>query len=146
MQPPMREEVAPTKPDPKPRSTRQRAAVREALIDAEGFRSAQEIYDTLRKNGTPIGLTTVYRTLQALVDGGEVDALQASEGETIYRQCARSDHHHHLVCRSCRTSVEVQAAEVESWAAETASSHGFTSVTHVAEVFGTCAACRTSDP
>ena len=142
MQPPMPDKDASKRPDPKPRSTPQRAAVREALVDAEGFRSAQEIYDALRKNGTPIGLTTVYRTLQALADAGEVDVLQASEGETIYKQCARSDHHHHLVCRSCRTSVEVQAAEVESWAAETASSHGFTAVTHVAEVFGLCRICR----
>lgn len=133
---------ATTRSDVKPRSTRQRAAVRAALVDAEGFRSAQEIYDALKKDGIPIGLTTVYRTLQALVDAGEVDVLQASEGETIYRQCARSDHHHHLVCRSCRTSVEVQATEVESWAAETASSHGFTAVTHVAEVFGLCRTCR----
>ena len=142
MQAPMPDNDAPNRADPKPRSTPQRVAVRAALVDAEGFRSAQEIYDALRKNGTPIGLTTVYRTLQVLVDSGEVDVLQASEGESIYKQCARSDHHHHLVCRSCRTSIEVQAAEVESWAAQTASSHGFTAVTHVAEVFGVCSSCR----
>ena len=142
MRGPMGDDRGTARPDPKPRSTRQRAAVRTALVDAEGFRSAQEIYDALKKDGTPIGLTTVYRTLQALADVGEVDVLQASEGEAIYKLCARSDHHHHLVCRSCRASVEVQAAEVESWAAETASSHGFTSVTHVAEVFGLCRVCR----
>ena len=142
MRGPMGDDRGAARPDPKPRSTRQRAAVRAALVDAEGFRSAQEIYDALKKDGTPIGLTTVYRTLQGLAESGEVDVLQAAEGETIYKQCARSDHHHHLVCRSCRSSVEVQAEEVESWAAETASSHGFTAVSHVAEVFGTCSACR----
>ena len=58
------------------RSTRQRAAVSALLDRLDDFRSAQEIHEQLRRGGDGIGLTTVYRTLQALADGGEVDVLR----------------------------------------------------------------------
>ena len=57
------------------RSTRQRAAVSAMLDTLSDFRSAQEIHEALRRSGDPIGLTTVYRALQSLVDAGEVDVL-----------------------------------------------------------------------
>ena len=83
------------------RATRQRAAVSALLDRLDDFRSAQEIHEELRRCGDGIGLTTVYRTLQALVDSGEVDVLRADSGEAVYRRCASADHHHHLVCRRC---------------------------------------------
>ena len=83
------------------RSTRQRAAVSALLDRLDDFRSAQEIHEELRRTGEGIGLTTVYRTLQTLADGGEVDVLRTGTGEAVYRRCATADHHHHLVCRRC---------------------------------------------
>ena len=46
-------------------STR-RDAVRQALETSDGFRSAQDLFADLRAEGSKIGLTTVYRALQAL--------------------------------------------------------------------------------
>lgn len=124
------------------RATRQRAAVAVALADANGFRSAQELHEELRRTGASVGLTTVYRHLQALSDSGVVDVLRAGDGEARYRACPTEDHHHHLVCRSCGASVEVAGPAVESWAEAIAAEHGYTDVTHTVEVFGTCRACR----
>jgi Fur family ferric uptake transcriptional regulator len=123
-----------------PRATRQRAAVSTVLDNLDDFRSAQDIHDVLRHRGDPVGLSTVYRTLQALADAGEVDVLRTDDGESVYRRCS-TGHHHHLVCRSCGRTVEVEGAAVERWATRTAAEHGFTDVTHTLEVFGTCAAC-----
>jgi Fur family ferric uptake transcriptional regulator len=125
----------------KQRSTRQRAAIRTALESASGFRSAQQLHDALRGEGESVGLTTVYRTLQALAGSGYVDVIQTDDGESLYRVCATDDHHHHLVCRSCRRSVEVDSAQVERWASGVADRHGFTAPTHVVEVFGLCKNC-----
>jgi Fur family transcriptional regulator, ferric uptake regulator len=123
------------------RTTRQRTAVAEVLSRVDGFRSAQDLHDLLRHDGAQVGLTTVYRHLQALADAGQVDVLRTDDGEAVYRRCPTESHHHHLVCRSCGRSVEVEGPEVESWAARTAADHGFVDVTHTVEVFGTCAAC-----
>lgn len=125
------------------RNTRQRAALIDALRTEDAFRTAQELHDRLRSAGSRIGLTTVYRNLQALSCAGTLDVLRNAEGEAIYRLCASESHHHHLVCRSCGTSVEIASDEVERWADRTARAHGFTSVTHSAELYGMCASCST---
>jgi Fur family transcriptional regulator, ferric uptake regulator len=123
------------------RNTRQRSAVIAALVDSDSFLSSQEIHDLLRQRGDSVGLATVYRTLQALADSGEVDVI-VRDGESAYRQCSPS-HHHHLVCRTCQTTLEVEAPEVERWAADLAAQHGFTDVTHTVEVYGICPDCAT---
>jgi Fur family transcriptional regulator, ferric uptake regulator len=123
------------------RSTRQRAAVREALDRAGAFRTAQALHDEMKAAGETVGLTTVYRTLQGLAEAGEVDVLRTVEGEAIYRRCGTGEHHHHLVCRSCGASVEVASDDVERWAETTAERHGFTEVEHTAELYGVCGSC-----
>ena len=130
---------------PAPRATRQRAAIVAALGSAEGFKSAQDIHADLRRAGGSVGLTTVYRALQSLADAGEVDALRKDDGETVYRQCSTPSHHHHLVCRLCGRSVEVEGPEVERWADGVAAEHGFTGISHQVEVFGVCPAHADGD-
>ncbi|MET9023191.1 transcriptional repressor [Actinopolymorpha sp. NPDC004070] len=127
--------------NPRIRATRQRAAVAEALEGVEDFRSAQDIHALLRGRGDNVGLTTVYRTLASLADAGQVDAIRTDDGETVYRRCATARHHHHLVCRSCGHTVEVEGPAVERWAEGVAAEAGFVDVTHTLEVFGTCASC-----
>ncbi len=122
------------------RSSRQRDAVQESLAANDAFVSAQDLYAAMRERGNPIGLATVYRALQGMVEDDEVDVLRTDDGEAVYRRCSPS-HHHHLVCRRCGRTVEVAGPDVEAWAAEVAAEHGFTAPDHVVEVFGTCAAC-----
>ena len=124
-----------------PRATRQRRAVDAVLAELAEFRSAQEIHEIVRRRGEGVGLSTVYRTLQAMVEADEVDVLRSGDGEALYRRCS-SGHHHHLVCRGCGLTVEVEDTPVERWAAKVAEQHGFGDVEHQVEVFGTCASCR----
>ena len=122
------------------RNTWQREAVREALGSSEGFVSAQSLHSNLRETGSPIGLATVYRALADLANEGEADSLQ-QDGESIYRACTPGSHHHHLICRNCGLTVEIEADEVEEWAQKVAAQNGFTQPNHIVDVFGLCAAC-----
>ena len=126
------------------RATRQRAAITELLDDLDDFRSAQELHDELRRRGEGIGLTTVYRTLQAMAQAGLVDTLRTDTGESVYRRCSEH-HHHHLVCRTCGSTVEVQAGLVETWAADVAREYGFSDVSHTVEIFGVCSDCASGN-
>lgn len=125
------------------RVTRQRGAVAALLREVDGFRSAQDLHALLRARGEAIGLTTVYRTLQALAEAGEVDMMRPPGGEHLYRRCSNG-HHHHLVCRGCGRAVEVLGPAAESWADRVAAEHGYVDVQHTLEIFGTCPDCRTS--
>ena len=122
------------------RETRQRVAVSAALDEVDSFVSAQQLYSLMRASGDGVGLATVYRTLQQLADDGQLDVVRSTDNETMYRRCS-SGHHHHLVCRYCRRTVEVDSVAVERWAARMGSDHGFIDVSHVVEVSGTCAEC-----
>ncbi len=126
-----------------PRPTPQRLAVLEALGSVDDFRSAQEVHEILASSGSRVGLATVYRTLQLYADQGDVDVLRREDGEAIYRRCSET-HHHHLVCRSCGATVEVEGPAVERWTTAMAAEHGFTDVSHTLEIFGTCATCTPS--
>ncbi len=123
------------------RMTRQRTAIAAAMSDCADFRSAQQIHAAVREAGTPVGLTTVYRAVQAMAEAGELDVITREDGEQAYRRCTR-EHHHHLVCRRCGRAVELEAPDLEAWADATARRNGFTDVSHTLEIFGTCADCR----
>ncbi|MGO3885754.1 MAG: Fur family transcriptional regulator [Mycetocola sp.] len=123
------------------RNTWQREAVRTALDGTEGFISAQSLHAGLRDEGSSIGLATVYRALTSLASDGEADSLQSPDGENLYRACASTGHHHHLICRNCGLTVEIKADEVEAWASRVATTHGFTQAKHVVDIFGLCENC-----
>jgi Fur family ferric uptake transcriptional regulator len=122
------------------RSTKQRTIVVEALDHCEDFRTAQDLHELIGESGKTVGLATVYRTLQALVEADVVDVISRADGETLYRKCSES-HHHHLVCRNCGLTIEVSGPAVEKWSARMAKEHGFTDMSHTLEIFGLCANC-----
>ena len=126
---------------PARRNTPQKAAVKHALGEATGFVSAQQLHQTLKKHGSTIGLATVYRTLADLAQSGEADSLQSKDSEVLYRACTTS-HHHHLICRECGLTLEIEAQKLEKWADEVAGEHGFTNPSHNIDIFGICSKCR----
>lgn len=123
------------------RDTRQKRALAATLDSSDAFRSAQDLHAELRSRGETVGLTTVYNQLRSLAEAGHLDTLRTDDGETLYRRCGSASHHHHLVCRSCGRTVEVQGPEVERWAERVAREHRFRDVAHTVEVVGTCRTC-----
>ena len=122
------------------RNTWQRSAVKDALAESPGFVSAQSLHAGLRSEGSTIGPATVYRALGDLAEAGEADQRQ-QDGEALFRACTSGKHHHHLICRQCGSTVEIEADAVEAWAHAVAAAHGFTQPSHVVDVFGLCAEC-----
>jgi Fur family transcriptional regulator, ferric uptake regulator len=125
------------------RPTRQRGAVESVLADIDDFTSAQALHARLRAQGQAVGLATVYRTLQAMATDGEVDMMRTGDGEAVYRRCRTGHHHHHLVCRFCGRTVEVEGPAVERWADKIGAENDFSDVVHTLEILGTCPACKT---
>ena len=116
----------------------------EALRAARGAPAVPgDIHDLLRSHGEKIGLATVYRHLQAMTDAGEVDVVRTPDGQASYRGCGQAthDHHHHLICRQCGRTVELELDGIEELIARLASENGYTEVDHSIELRGLCPAC-----
>lgn len=126
---------------PERRQTWQKDAVAHALSNAEGFVSAKQLHRQLTQHGSVIGLATVYRVLNSLVEDELADCLVSQNGESLYRDCS-SAHHHHLICNQCGVTVEIKAKVAENWAAKVAKDNGFTELSHTIEIFGICKKCR----
>ncbi|UJH71558.1 transcriptional repressor [Ornithinimicrobium sp. INDO-MA30-4] len=105
------------------------------LEESGDFKSAQDLHAKLRAEGQTVGLATVYRTLTALADQGDVDVLRTDDGESVYRSCS-TGHHHHLVCRECGRTVEIEGPTVEQWTELVAAEHGFTQTGHTLRFLG----------
>lgn len=111
-------------------------AVLRALHLQDYAQSAGEIYFALRSSGTRIGLTTVYRTLTALVQAGTAHAFERNS-ETAYRLC-EDFHHRHLVCRACGLIVDARELDLDGMLHTVPLAAGF----HVEAIYGTCVTCR----
>lgn len=124
------------------RKTKQRDAIMAIMADETDFRSAQQVHTALMVAGQTVGLATVYRNLQALTEAGELDSLRSEDGETLYRRCAKRRHHHHLVCRNCGYTVDIQDDQLEQWIGKIARRYRFSDIEHMADVFGLCESCE----
>lgn len=126
------------------RVTKQRLAISAALDTLVDFVSTQELHRILHAQDIRVSLATTYRILASMADDGLVDTLRNGEGEAVYRRCSATSHHHHLLCRNCGKTVEIEAPAVENWAAKIAKENGFTQVQHTVEIYGLCPDCTAS--
>lgn len=85
------------------RASAPRSAVLELIGSQECVMSAREMADELRDAGKPVGVATVYRTLELLADMRLVQRLDVGGGSARYEPAMPDGehHHHHLVCDSC---------------------------------------------
>lgn len=125
------------------RLTRQRVVVAEALAQAKRAVSAQELHERLRRTHPRIGLATVYRALEAQVQGGMATRLERSGHVSAYVACD-ADHHHHLVCTRCQRVSDLSEAVVTPLLRSVRRRHDF-QVDHAAlDLYGLCASCRSA--
>ncbi len=128
----------------KERQTKAKLAIHEILSALEKPMAAMELVDALEKRGLSVNKTTVYRELEKLLLKREISEVDFGEGQKRY-EITHGDHHHHVVCTSCETVVELeieqQLARIQSTVAEQS---GFKIQKHLVEFFGMCTSCAKS--
>ena len=127
------------------RLTPGRRSTVQVLATMHGPRTAAEIHDQV---GGTVPLSSLYRTLSILTDANVLSAQHGSDGVVRYELAEWfTGHHHHLVCTSCGTVVDVTpTAEhekaMEQLVATMAQETGFAVSGHRFEIEGICRACR----
>jgi Fur family ferric uptake transcriptional regulator len=116
--------------------------VMHALEGAGKLCSAQDIYMWLRNNSDESpALTTIYRSLETLLSLNLIQSVDLGDGEKHYETVAPGEHHHHLICTSCRNSVHLDQCFIETFSDKVEQRHGFKVRTHILEIFGLCGKC-----
>ena len=119
-----------------------RAAVVELLGRQNCCLSAQDIHDRLRRARRPVGIASVYRTLETLAELRLVKRVDAGDGIARYeRATAGGDHHHHLVCRDCGKVEAFSDSRLERVIDRVAGGLGYAVDEHEVVLVGACADC-----
>jgi len=125
------------------RVTPQRLAIVAVLRDLDHHATAEELHGLVSARVPGISLPTVYSTLELLEDLGAVRRVANDGGTALFD--ARTDEHHHAICRRCGTVVDIEASPDQSALMEAARSAGFAPDDAQVVVRGICGACRAAD-
>jgi Fur family ferric uptake transcriptional regulator len=121
------------------RNTRQRSAIRDAIALADRPLLPQEVLDAAQKEVPGLGVATVYRNLKALVEEGELQAVNLPGENPRYELVGHQHHHHHhFQCRQCQRVFDVHACpgDLSGLAPQ-----GFTVEDHDLTLYGRCMDC-----
>ncbi len=103
--------------------------------------TVQEIFETLQKKKIAIDLASVYRTLELFVKMGIVNELELGDGKKRYELRDEDNHHHHLICNSCKKIEDIFLNE-EMLMKNIRNKSDYKIASHKLEFFGLCASCQ----
>lgn len=122
--------------------TTQRLAVLDVLTH-QPHADADAVFSRVRETVPTTSIQAVYGVLSALTEARLLRRIEPAGSSALYER-RTGDNHHHLICTTCRSVVDVDCVMGEPPCLTPSSSHGF--VVDQAEVtfWGTCPSCRQS--
>ena len=124
------------------RLTPQRSLIFEKAFETHDHFTAETFLDWLQSEGHEVSRATLYRTLNLLVEGGFLEALDVGTGEALYEHVLGHKHHDHLICTECGRIEEFHDEEIERRQVQIAESRGFKMTNHDLRLMGVCAKCQ----
>ncbi|ACU53168.1 ferric uptake regulator, Fur family [Acidimicrobium ferrooxidans DSM 10331] len=121
------------------RVTQARRAIIDALAEAGGHLTADELVRALEQRDALVHRATIYRTLDALERVGIIEHVHIGHSPATYHLAGSS--HFHLLCEHCGTVTEIPEDVFAPAIARIETQWGFRArLSHFA-IVGTCAAC-----
>ncbi len=119
--------------------TVQRRVILEAALQRHDHPTADQIYEEVKARVPEISRTTVYRTLEALVDMGVIG--RAHYLGPASRFDANTNHHHHLVCIRCNSVTDFEDSRLDDLPLPDHSQTGFQVLGYSVHFKGICTEC-----
>lgn len=117
--------------------TQQRQAIFDVLIHAPGPLCTRGIHDEASKMVPQLGIATVYRTINLLLEQGQIQAVTIANKDVRYEPTDRG-HHHHFLCRVCNTAYDMPCIHSNM---SRMLPEGFAMEEHDILIRGTCSNC-----
>lgn len=101
--------------------------------------TAEEIYNNVSQN-ININLSTVYRTLNNLVEKDLVTKI-VRQDKISYYELADNDQKHYLICDKCNQAYPTNMCNIEKIERKIKRETGFNITSHTLEFHGICPEC-----
>jgi Fur family transcriptional regulator, ferric uptake regulator len=121
------------------RRTRQRDHIHRVIREAQGPLTVQEIHERAQEEVSGLGIATVYRTINLLLENERISSVILPTGETRYER-ADLGHHHHFHCRVCDEVFDLDSCPVRIPDGDSLG-QGYIVDAHELTLYGTCPRC-----
>jgi Fur family peroxide stress response transcriptional regulator len=119
--------------------THQRQVIFQAILSARDHPTPEAVYEKVRRQIPSISLGTVYKNIHTFLEAGMLQEVSLHHGSL--RIDARTDPHHHLVCRVCRSIIDLDEHDVEPVRVRRQLPAGFHIERQNVEIVGVCESC-----
>jgi Fe2+ or Zn2+ uptake regulation protein len=123
------------------RLTSARQAILDELGDADTHLTAIQIHERLVPRLPSLNLSTVYRSMDYLVDKMLVTVSDLGYGSPVY-ELVKEEIHHHLVCSNCRKTLPLEHDEISKFFNKISQIKEFAITTNHLVLFGICKDCQ----
>lgn len=127
--------------------TNQRLLVLEVLAcHKDRHMTVEDIYDLVKEDYPEIGLATIYRTVQLLLEMQLVDRINLDNGCVRYEigegiSTEGKHQHHHLICRTCGKVQSFKDDWLDELERHIEKEAGFHVMDHELKFYGQCEEC-----
>jgi Fur family ferric uptake transcriptional regulator len=131
--------------------TSQRVRVLEVLSNSpDKHLTAEEIYEVIKVDYPEMGLATVYRTIQLLLELNLIDRINLDDGYVRYEignmdENPMKHHHHHLICVKCQKVFSFEDDLLDELEKRIMDHVSFQVLDHEVKLYGYCKDCSTKD-
>jgi len=126
------------------RLTPQRSLIWDVLVEqGDAHVSAADLADAVHERAPELHRSTVYRTLDVLVEDGLVLRTDLGSDRSYY-ELAADHHHHHVVCTSCGEIAHVHDDAIAAAVACVQAASGYRLARQELTFAGLCPACAAS--
>ncbi|MGD8415290.1 MAG: transcriptional repressor [Candidatus Latescibacterota bacterium] len=123
--------------------TFQRRAILEAVLESDLHPTANQVYEAVKSVSRGVSRATVHRNLEIMAGMGVITRTSHPGG--VARYDGRTDIHHHLICLSCNSVVDIDDDHLNSLKIPDTSSFGFEVSDFRVQLRGVCRDCKAKD-
>lgn len=127
------------------KNTKQRNYILDVLRGALNPLTAEQIYFQIHKIDENISLSTVYRTLDLLVEKEILVKTKIADDNKALYFIKGNQHTHHLICISCKGITTIDYCPIHQFEHTVSKENSFEITGHNLEIFGYCSKCKRTE-
>lgn len=127
------------------RVTQPRLTVYDVVSSVAKHRDAEFIVSAVQARNPKVSRQAVYDNLNTLVGAGLLRRIEPAGRPALY-ESRTGDNHHHVICRRCHLTVDVDCTTGHAPCLNPSDPHGFIIVEAEVVYWGLCPACQATEP